>query len=397
HVRVRSLTASEASALSWPAGGARIGVEDTGIGVPAGELPHIFNRYYQVRGERSRDGIGIGLALVKELVDLHGGTITVESAEGRGSLFVVCLPRGTAHLAEHDIVDGPLDAIDTASSLESIHLPATTVLDSTPVALDVEATLDETTILVVEDHDDVRAFLCDQLRTHYRVLEARDGEEGLRIALDRLPDLVVSDVAMDRMDGFELCRSLKQHEQTGHIPVVLLTARGSRDDRLAGLGLGADCYIVKPFDSAELTMRVRNLIEQRRQLRERFRGPVVLKPAEMAVVPVDEVFLTRVLRAIEDHLDDAEFDVERLGRAVGLSRSQLHRKLRALTNQSPTLVIRSVRLQRAATLLQRNGGTVAEIAYQVGFSSQAYFAKCFREQFGCTPKEYAQNAVGRAS
>ena len=176
--------------------------------------------------------------------------------------------------------------------------------------------------------------------------------------------------------------------------MILLTAKTTRDDRLHGLETGADCYLTKPFDALELLVQVRNLIDQRRQLRERFSAPVVLKPSEMAVTPMDEVFLTKVLTAVQSHLQDPTFDVERLGREVGLSRSQLHRKLRALTNQPPTLLIRSIRLQRAAELLAHKTGSVAEVAYFVGFNSQAYFAKCFREQFGCSPREYAQTPAG---
>ena len=195
---------------------------------------------------------------------------------------------------------------------------------------------------------------------------------------------------MPRMNGFELCRALKNDERTSHIPVVLLTARAAREDKLTGLDTGADGYLVKPFDREEVLAQVKTLIEQRRRLRACFRGPVVLKPSEMGAAPMNEAFLNKVLAAVQDNLSDPEFDVERLGRAVGLSRSQLHRKLRALTNQPPTLMIRSIRLERAAELLRQRTGSVAEIAYIVGFSSQAYFAKCFREQFGCSPREYAQ-------
>ena len=160
---------------------------------------------------------------------------------------------------------------------------------------------------------------------------------------------------------------------------------------------GADCYLTKPFDALELLVQVRNLIDQRRQLRERFSAPVVLRPSEMGVTPMDEVFLTKVLTVVQSHLQDPTFDVERLGREVGLSRSQLHRKLRALTNQPPTLLIRSIRLQRAAELLAHKTGSVAEVAYFVGFNSQAYLAKCFREQFGCSPREYAHTPAGAAT
>jgi len=200
---------------------------------------------------------------------------------------------------------------------------------------------------------------------------------------------------MPQMNGYELCRALKTNERTCHIPVVLLTAKTMREDKLLGLETGADCYLVKPFDALELLVQVRNLIGQRRHLRERFGGPVVLKPSEMGVTPMDEVFLTKVLTVVQNNLQDPSFDVERLGREVGLSRSQLHRKLRALTNQPPTLLIRSIRLQRAAELLAHKTGSVAEIAYFVGFNSQAYFAKCFREQFGCSPKEYATAAPAK--
>jgi DNA-binding response OmpR family regulator len=251
---------------------------------------------------------------------------------------------------------------------------------------------DHTLVLIVEDHTDVRNLLREHLQPLYRVIEARDGSEGFEQAVTSLPDLVLSDVMMPRMNGFELCRALKNDERTCHIPVVLLTARAGLDDRLTGLDTGADGYLIKPFDRSEVLAQVKTLIEQRRRLRESFRGPVVLKPSEVGVAPMNEVFLKRVLTAVQNNLSDPDFDVERLGKEVGLSRSQLHRKLRALTNQSPTLMIRAIRLERATELLRQRTGSVAEIAYMVGFSSQAYFAKCFREQFGCSPKEYALGA-----
>lgn len=252
---------------------------------------------------------------------------------------------------------------------------------------------DERSVLIVEDHPEVRAFLRDHLQPHYRVLEAKDGADGLSLAVAELPDLVLSDVMMGPVNGYELCKALKTNEKTCHIPIVLLTARAGREDKLLGLDIGADCYLIKPFDPSELLVQVRNLIDQRRMLRERFSSSVVLKPSEMAVMPMDEAFLTRVLSVVERHLSDPEFDVERLGREVGLSRSQLHRKIRALTNQPPTLLIRSIRLQRAAELLRQEAGSVAEVAYLVGFSSQGYFAKCFREQFGCAPRDYAEKVL----
>jgi DNA-binding response OmpR family regulator len=246
------------------------------------------------------------------------------------------------------------------------------------------------TVLIIEDHAGVREFLRNHLQPHYRILEAKDGTDGLDIAISALPDLVLCDVMMAPVNGFDVCKAIKQHDKTCHIPVVLLTARAGHDDRLMGLDTGADAYVIKPFEPSELLLQVRNLINQRKLLRERFSSAVVLKPSEMSVQSVDEAFLSRVLAVIEQGMSDPDFDVERLGREVGLSRSQLHRKLRALTNQPPTLLIRSIRLQRAAELLKQDAGSIGEVAWRVGFSSQAYFAKCFREQFGHAPKEYSK-------
>ena len=359
----------------------QIVVADTGVGMPPETLPHIFDRFYQIDGVRAREGIGIGLALVKELVDLHHGTIHVESGVGHGTAFTIQLPTGGACLAAGECVPAaeptaPRDGrAQIVEALASPGLPAPSQNDSA--------------VLIVEDNGGVRHFVKEQLRPYYRVLEAENGAQGFDLAASFQPDLVLSDVMMPAMDGYALCRELKHDRRTCHIPVVLLTARAGRDDRLLGFDTGADAYLVKPFDSSELLVQVRNLIELRRRLRQRFSGPVVLKPSEMAVPTMDEAFLQKVLDVVQEHLADPEFDVVRLGREVGLSRSQLHRKLRTLTQQSPTLLIRSIRLQRAAELLRHKGGSVAQIAYCVGFNSQAYFAKCFREELGCSPREYA--------
>lgn len=370
---------------------AEIVVSDTGVGISHEHLPHVFDRFYQVDGSRAREGIGIGLALVRELVELHHGEISVESEEGRGTTFVVRLRTGSSHLAPEEIVaNAALTPRETeARPTPEIHVDVEGPQEAAGVRQPDEEAIEETTVLIVEDHAEVRKFLRDHLQKYYRVIEAQDGFEGLEKATASVPDLVLSDVMMPQMDGYEFCKALKTNESTCHIPVVLLTAKATREDKLHGLDMGADCYLIKPFDALELLMQVRNLIDQRCRLRERFSGPVVLKPTEIGVTPMDQAFLTKVLTVVQDNLQDPSFDVERLGREVGLSRSQLHRKLRALTNQPPTLMIRSIRLQRAAELLSHKTGSVAEIAYFVGFNSQAYFAKCFREQFGCSPKEYA--------
>jgi signal transduction histidine kinase/DNA-binding response OmpR family regulator len=376
--------------LAWPDGAApgsprpadavELSVADTGIGIPPAHLPRIFERFYQVRGGAAREGFGIGLALVKELVELHGGSVTVESDVGRGTTFTVRLPIATDRpRAEEPARDLPV--VELPQSPPALPAPV-------PAAAAVAKADERASVLVVEDHADMRGFLRDQLQPYYRVIEAADGAEGLRQATAHLPALVLSDVMMGGLDGYRLCHELKTDERTCHIPVVLLTARAGREDRLRGLDTGADCYLVKPFDPPELLAQIRNLLDQRRLLRQRFSRSVVLKPSEMAVIPADQAFLAKVLAVIESNLENPKFDVEDLGHAVGLSRSQLHRKLRTLTNQPPTMMIRSVRLQRAAELLARQAGSVSEIAYRVGFNSQAYFAKCFREEFGVSPKEH---------
>lgn len=251
-------------------------------------------------------------------------------------------------------------------------------------------TSDEPILLVVEDNADVRTYIRQYLEPAFKVIEAVDGVEGVQMALESIPDLIISDVMMPKRDGNELCRILKTDEKTSHVPIIMLTAKADRDSKVQGLETGADDYLIKPFDFKELLARVHNLIKQRQQLRERFSREIVLKPQDIAITPKDEVFLNKVKAAVEKHLDDENFEVEELGREVGMSRSQLHRKLRALTDQSPSQFVRSMRLARAVELLKQDAGTVAEIAYQVGFGSQAYFTKCFHEQFGCSPKEYVK-------
>ena len=220
------------------------------------------------------------------------------------------------------------------------------------------------------------------------MLEAVDGKEGLKRAKDAGPDLIISDVMMPGMDGFAFCEKIKTREQTSHIPVILLTARASGESKLEGLETGADDYLTKPFDAAELRVRVRNLIEQRRRLRERFRRELIIRPSEVTATPMDEAFLTKVIAAVEAHIDDPAFETDDLAREAGVSRRHLNRKMRGLAGQSVREFIRSMRLKRAALLLQQKSGTVTEIAYAVGFQSIAHFAKIFREEFGVAPAAY---------
>jgi signal transduction histidine kinase/DNA-binding response OmpR family regulator len=398
-----------------------ITVKDTGIGIPANELDKIFDRFYQVdRHRHEYQGTGIGLALTKELVKLHGGEIYAQSEVDKGSTFVVRLRLGKAHLKLENIVEDSdqssaiSDQLSVTSEAkgeergneerQATEGPHPATIDTQQAASRSEAELpslrddEQPILLIVEDNADMRKYLREILEQDYRLMEAGDGEEGLRQASAAVPDLIVSDVMMPKMDGFEFCHRIKTKELTSHIPVILLTARAAREDKLEGLDTGVDDYVTKPFDADELRARVRNLIEQRRRLRERFSREITLQPKDIAITTYDERFLSRAMEIVEKHISNPDFSTETFAKQMGVSRMQLNRKLRALTDQATGEFVRSMRLKRAAQLLANKGGTtIVEIAYEVGFSSPAYFAKCFREQFGLSPSEYVRRANKQGS
>ncbi|MCK6619424.1 MAG: response regulator [Calditrichaceae bacterium] len=383
-----------------------IRVRDTGPGISPQHLPHIFDRFYSSGEGYSKDqqGSGIGLALTRELVELHHGKISVNSEAGRGAEFTILLPLGKGHLREEELLDEakplPFSPSLSKGEAEAIVFESDWGAQnsySSPAgeggaggSAGIPGTGGESPILlIVEDNPDMRAYIRSQLLDYCQVLEAEDGQAGLDIASDTLPDLIISDVMMPKMDGYQLCERLKTDQRTSHIPVILLTAKSSGESKLEGLALGADDYLVKPFDSKELRVRVKNLIGQRRKLRERFGKEIKLQPKDIAITSADEKFLHRAMDIIDRYISDENFSVEQFGREIGLSRGQLHRKLKALTDQSPVDFIRAIRLKRAAQLLEKRSGTVAEIAYQVGFSDPSYFSRCFRQQFGVLPSEFA--------
>ncbi|MCY7353418.1 MAG: response regulator [Cytophagaceae bacterium] len=370
-----------------PEASIRFVVEDTGIGIAPEDLPHIFNRFYQAdpTATRNYEGVGIGLALTKELVDLLGGTIAVESRLAEGSSFTVTLPLAVVSPPER-ISEPILNGHDVKQTAPRSSEPTTAKSGKSHLMK----------LLVVEDNTDLRQFIQQFLSKNYTVLEAVDGLEGLNQAVDTIPDLIISDVMMPGLDGLTLCQRLKTDERTSHIPLILLTAKADVASKLTGLGYGADDYLTKPFQVDELLARIQNLIAQRQQLRERFSRQLTLKPSDVTVTSADERFLQRALSIVETQLSNPEFDVDRFSREIGMGRTQLYRKLTALTNQSPTDFIRLMRLHRAADLLRQQQGNVSEIALQVGFNSLNYFTRCFREQFGQTPSEYAKAPERRA-
>jgi signal transduction histidine kinase/DNA-binding response OmpR family regulator len=362
-----------------------IKVRDTGIGIPADKLPNIFDRFYKVDDDSSikAEGTGIGLALTKELVTLLNGKINAESELSKGTDVTIILPITNKAELKHDV-----DLTRLVPDISSF-VPETNK-DIFWEEENIEIRKGLPILLIVEDYLDVTQYLKSLLVTNYNVYTSMNGREGLDKALELIPDIVISDVMMPEMDGFTLCEKLKTDERTSHIPVILLTARSSDMSKLEGLETGADDYLIKPVNAKELLTRIKNLIEQRRRLRERFSRDVTLSPKDIAVTSADQRFLERAIEIVEKEMKEPDFSVDQFSKEVGMSTSQLYRKIHALTNQSPVEFIRTFRLKRAASLLNQKFGNVAEIAFEVGFNNLSYFAKCFRELFGRSPSEYSK-------
>ena len=350
---------------------------DTGEGIAPEHLPHVFERFYRVDPTHKTEGTGIGLSLSRELAEIHHGSMHIESELGKGTIVTVRFPLSGYNDSE----------IVTKANEDSTGQNHIRPLPS-PIATESIVTTEELPIiLIAEDNEDARAFMRTQLVNHYTILEAEDGLDALNKTKFQIPDLVISDVMMPKKDGRELCKELKQDERTSHIPVILLTALAEKEDKIEGLNVGADDYLVKPFDSLELLTRVKNLLENRKKLREAFGKTVQLKPGEISVTSLDNQFLQKSIDVVSVHLSDPSFGVDTFAHEIFLSRTQLHRKLKAITNLSATDFIRHLRLQRAKELLEKNSGTVAEIADAVGFTNHSYFAKCYYEEFGLLPNE----------
>ncbi|MAT53807.1 MAG: hypothetical protein CMN32_04955 [Saprospirales bacterium] len=362
----------------------KVSVEDSGPGISQKDLDKVFERFYQIEGTEDK-GTGIGLSLVKELVELHRGQISVDSTPGRGTAFKISLPVAREFFAEAEIATEAVP--DSTTSRPN---PAMLFEPAHPERFSSEngaAAADLPLLLVVEDNPDLRSYISEAVASAYRVISADNGRRGLELALEYTPDLLVSDVMMPEMDGFQLCEKLKTDERTSHIPVILLTAKAGQQHKLEGLETGADAYLTKPFDEAELLLRARKLIEQRRKLREHFAAQPALKPTSVALPSTDQRFLDKVAAAIEENMGNEFFSVEDLAAAVHFSRSQLHRKLKSLIGKSPTDLIREFRLCRAKELLEQKSGNVSEIALEVGYSSLSYFTRSFKAAFGVLPSE----------
>jgi signal transduction histidine kinase/ligand-binding sensor domain-containing protein/DNA-binding response OmpR family regulator len=349
-------------------------VSDNGIGIAKEKQEKIFEPFFQndVPIELVNQGTGIGLAIVREFVKAHEGFIELESESGQGSCFKVYLPILEPENIQSLDVKTQEDLTQTKSLQEDF---ASTKTDM-PV------------ILLVEDNEDFRFYLKDNLKQDYLIVEAGNGSEGFKVAVDILPDIIVSDVMMPVMDGIELCKKIKSDTRTSHIPLVLLTAKSTEEQILTGIQTGADDYITKPFNFEILLSKIKNIINRREKIRQTFSKHIEIKPGEITFTPLDEQLIQKAMALVETNLSNADFSVEELSRELGMSRVHLYKKLLAITGKSPIEFIRIVRLKVAAQLLSKSQLTISEIAYKVGFNNPKYFSKYFKEEYNMLPSQY---------
>lgn len=368
-----------------------ITVTDTGKGMKEEHLQKIFERFYQIEDENDADiqvGTGLGLHLSKYLVELHHGKLTVSSKDGKGTRFDVLIPRNGDHLSPQEKVS---ENDIPANSEEKIKIKTSKTDINTEFTSDdeTENTRQKYTILVVEDDYDIKSYIKSEFSDQYKIIEASDGIEGWSMAQKQQPELIISDIIMPRMDGIELCKKIKTNILTCHIPVILLTARTSIENRIEGLETGADSYIPKPFHPQHLRIRIEKLIELRQNLMAKFSKSISFEAKEMTITSADERFLQKAMDLVKANISNPNLNIEEMGNELGISRVHLYRKLKALTNQNPSEFVRIIRLKQAAYLLKQNKLNISEVAYAVGFNSHQYFTNCFQNYFGMSPTEYS--------
>lgn len=352
-------------------------IEDTGHGIKKDELEKIFERFYQVKEMNSQyyGGTGIGLEMVKSFVDLLKGKVIVESEEGVGTKFRIFLPLGNTHFNQNELLTVP----ETAKNAAVLPKPENNVVEYTSGS--------NKTLLIAEDNAELRTYLKNELENEYTILEAVNGVQGLEIALKRLPDLIITDVVMSEMDGFEFCRRIRQDLKTSHIPVLMLTAKAMTEDWVKGIDCGADIYLRKPFEMKVLRAQLRQIIQSRQVLFNKY-----LSDSDNFKIPdntssLDKNFMTQVLNYITKNIADENLNVESLAEELHLSRSQLYRKIKAMTGLTVTEFLRKIRLEHAKRFIENGTESISEVCYKVGFSSPSYFTKCFKAQFGVLPTE----------
>ncbi len=351
----------------------RFTIANSGAAISPEHIRNIFERFYKT--DLHHEGSGIGLALVKAFVDMHKGNIQVESDKQKGTIFTVDLP------FEQDLFCEATSVTAISSETQQLLFE----MPDEPSIAEIHSENGET-VLVIDDNPDIRSYIHQLLQQEYEVIEAKDGAEGIRKAMKYVPDVIISDIMMPGMDGIECCRRLKGELQTCHIPIILLTACSLDEQRIEGFDNGADSYISKPFNSQVLTARVRNLIDGHKRLKQFFGDNNALE--KEPICDMDKIFVEKFKKLIKEGISNSELNVEDLGKEMGLSRVQLYRKIKALTNYAPNELLRIARLKKASTLISSSDMTIAEICYEVGFTSPSYFSKCYKEYFGESPTEY---------
>ncbi|MCK5056821.1 MAG: response regulator [Candidatus Aminicenantes bacterium] len=379
-----------------------ISLHNTGPDISMDQTTRIFDRFYQLnkRFEHYIKGLGIGLFLAKEYIKLHHGAIRVNSGAGKGTEFVITLPKGKEHLKPGEIDESTVSSgEDKAGGRISkryafmVQLEREENRDTPPDSSGLTGierdNQDRDIVLVVEDSKDMRGFIKNLLEGDgFLVGEAVNGRQGIDIAKEIIPDVIISDIVMPEVNGYQLCEVLKKEIKTSHIPIILLSVNFTEEEIIRGLEAGADDYIIKPFSMEILLSRVKNLVKQRRLLQQRVQLETVTHPDELALSSLDNLLLKKIQQIIEKNLSDTEFGLDELADALHISRASLHRKVTALTGQAPNKFIQSYRLKRSVDLLKSNYGNVTEVAFMVGFSSSAYFTKCFKEKFKRLPSDF---------
>jgi signal transduction histidine kinase/DNA-binding response OmpR family regulator len=376
---------------------AEIIVSDNGKGIPDDQIKYVFDRYYQVENSNAgyNTGTGIGLAYTKELIHLHRGEIAVHSTPGGGTTFTVTIPiHESQYTTDEKTYRAPNGNDVITDDIRQKYLTSTIVPDTVDTPEDSREHLDNDMpiMLIVEDNADLREFIKSIFIDDYVIEEAANGESGYRIATERIPDIIVSDIMMPGINGLELCHKLKNNDSTGHIPILILTAKAGDENEIEGLQTGADDYVTKPFNAEILALRVQRLIDVRNTLRKRYQNEFLLDPKQTTLTSPDDEFLRRAIRLVEENISNPKLNVEMLVKELAVSRSQLFRKLKALTNSSVSHFIRNLRLKKAAQLLQSTSYTITEVLYLSGFNSPSYFSTSFKEVYGCLPREYQKKS-----
>lgn len=359
-----------------------LSVQNTGISLTEDEIEEIFNRFH--RSHENETGTGIGLALTKELVELHKGNIKAES-NNDSVTFNIQLPIHEAAFSTEE--KGPQSEPILPNVADQKHATIDAIDTTTSTTTSIE---DRDIILIVDDNKDLRTYVSSIFGTEYKIIIAENGSIGFQKALKQVPDLIITDLMMPKDDGLKLTENCKTNDTTSHIPIIMLTAKVGDENRLEGLETGADAYLTKPFNNKILIQTAENLLESRKKLQKRFSQEVILTPKEISISSYDERFLNTLQNVMDNQLIKSDFSAEAFAEALGMSRMQLHRKLKALTGQTTTEFIRSQRLKLAASLLQKSDVNISEIGYQVGFNDHSYFTKCFRETYGCSPTEFSK-------